>query len=174
MKTLPVNTGVDSVSPPRAHPSTGSQSGSATPVWTVLIELGGGLPNFSYCLSILDPAVTGERASALLDLRRPKSPNTANLHLNSIALRRSATARAYHGAHHGAHLPTPLANGRAVGAVPAVLGDSGRHGLCESALGEAGGAIGDGSGGLELHIDDAATLVLDLMRGAIRRNQRAL
>ena len=87
MKTLPVNTGVDSVSPPRAHPSTGSQSGSATPVWTVLIELGGGLPNFSYCLSILDPAVTGERASALLDLRRRKSPNTANLHLNSIALR---------------------------------------------------------------------------------------
>ena len=63
MKTLPVNTGVDSVSPPRAHPSTGSQSGSATPVWTVLIELGGGLPNFSYCLSILDPAVTGEPVS---------------------------------------------------------------------------------------------------------------
>ena len=133
------------------------------------------LEYISQYISILDPAVTGERASALLDLRRPKAQTRANPHLNFIAMRRSAAARAYHGPHHGAHLPTPLANGRAVRAVPAVLGDSGRHGLCESALGEAGGgAIGDGSGGLELHIDDAATLVLDLMRGAIRRNQRAL
>ena len=50
-----------------------------------------------------------------------------------------------------------------------MLGDSGWHGLCESALWEAGGGtVGDGGGDFKFYIDDAATLVLDLMRVAIR------
>ena len=50
-----------------------------------------------------------------------------------------------------------------------MLGDSGWHGLCESALREAGGGtVGDGGGNFKFYIDDAATLVLDLMRVAIR------
>ena len=50
-----------------------------------------------------------------------------------------------------------------------MLGDSGWHGLCESAFWEAGGgAVGDGGGDFKFYIDDAATLVLDLMRDAIR------
>ena len=50
-----------------------------------------------------------------------------------------------------------------------MLGDSGWHGLCESAFWEAGGgAVGDGGGDFKFYIDDAATLVLDLMRVAIR------
>ena len=50
-----------------------------------------------------------------------------------------------------------------------MLGDSGWHGLCESALWEAGGGtVGDGGGDFKFYIDDAATLVLDLMRDAIR------
>ena len=52
-----------------------------------------------------------------------------------------------------------------------MLGDCGWHGLCESAFWEAGGgAVGDGGGDFKFYIDDAATLVLDLMRDAIRRH----
>ena len=52
-----------------------------------------------------------------------------------------------------------------------MLGDNGWHGLCESAFWEAGGgAVGDGGGDFKFYIDDAATLVLDLMRDAIRRH----